>query len=201
MRDPKKIPATPADKDTNKNKKTTAVASAKPTPTPVAAPPPVTQQTANNAKVTTAPPPPTPVKPAATGVAVNVPDAMPFSIKLAEDVPADAEEGRVLHFTVIDGLKIGDTVVIAKGASVTGSIVEAGKKKAFGMGNKMTFRLTQVDAVDGKKLNARAEPSRGKDAKRPIDSGAKGKTKEIAAAAGSLYVGYTEGDQVVTGRK
>jgi hypothetical protein len=67
----------------------------------------------------------------------------------------------------------------------------------------MTFRLLTVEAVDGKKLNIRAEPSRGRDgpAKRPIDSGAKGKTKEIAAAAGSTYVGYIEGEQSVSAHK
>ncbi|HTB11159.1 MAG TPA: serine/threonine-protein kinase [Bryobacteraceae bacterium] len=200
MRDPKKIPAAPADTA----KKTTAIASGKPTVTPppvVVTPPPQT-----TAKMTTAPTPaPTPVKPVApAAVPVNVADAMPFSITLAEDVPTDAEEGRALHFTVVDGLKVGDTVVVAKGASVTGSIVEAaGKKKVFGLGGKMTFRLLQVDAVDGKKLNVRAEPSRGKDgpAKRPIDSGAKGKTKEIAAAAGSQYVAYIEGEQTISVHK
>ena len=146
---------------------------------------------------------PAPAKPAAPAVPVSVRDGMPFSIKLAEDVPADAEEGRILHFTAVDGLKVGDSVVIAKGAAVIGSVLEAGKKKTFGIGGKMTFRLMQVDAVDGKKINVRAEPSRGKDgpAKRPIDSGAKGKTKEIAAAAGSQYVGYIEGDQTVSVKK
>jgi hypothetical protein len=142
------------------------------------------------------------VKPAVT--AVNVSDGMPFSIQLSEDVPADAEEGRPLRFTVIEGLKVGDVQVVAKGAAVTGSILEAaGKKKIFGMGGKMTFRLLQADAVDGKKINVRAEPSRGRDgpAKRPIDSGAKGKTKEVAAAAGSQYVAYIEGDQTVAGHK
>ena len=64
-------------------------------------------------------------------VPVTVADAMPFSIKLAEDVPVDAEEGRVLRFTAVDGLKIGDAVVIAKGASVIGSIVERGKEESF----------------------------------------------------------------------
>jgi serine/threonine-protein kinase len=200
MRDPKKIPAAPVDTKA----KSSAVASGKPTvaPPPVSVTPPVSQP-AQNSKMTAAPPAPVPAKPAATaGVPVNVSDATPFSISLAEDVPADAEEGRALHFTVVDGLKVGDVVVIAKGASVTGSVVEAGKRKTFG-GNKMTFRLLQVDAVDGKKINVRAEPSRGKDgpAKRPIDAGAKGKTKEIAAAAGSQYVGYVEGDQTVSVRK
>jgi hypothetical protein len=203
MRDPKKIPAAPADA-----KKTTAVAAAKPSvtpPPPVVVTPPVSPP-ANTAKMTTAPPPVAPpVKPAPPPSApVNVADAMPFSIRLAEDVPTDAEEGRALHFTVVDGLKIGDAVVIAKGAAVTGSIVEAaGKKKVFGLGSKMTFRLVQVEAVDGKKLNIRAEPSRGKDgpAKRPIEAGAKGKSKETAAAAGSQYVAYIEGDQTVSVHK
>ena len=206
MRDPKKVPAQPA--EASNTKKTQAVATAKqtvaPAPAPVTAP--VSQPPQTTAKATTAPPAPVtpaPAKaPAIATVPVNVGDGMPFGIALAEDVPADAEEGRILHFTVTQGLKAGDNVVIAKGAAVTGSVVEAGKRKAFG-GNKMTFRLLQVDAVDGKKLNIRAEPSRGKDgpAKRPIDSGAKGKTKEIAAAAGSQYVAYIEGDQTVSVHK
>jgi serine/threonine-protein kinase len=209
MRDPKRIPVQPADATNaaNNTKKTQAVAAAKQTVAPAPAPvtPPVSQPQ-NTAKATTASPVPVPApaKPAApAAVPVSVGDGMPFSIKLAEDVPTDAEEGRILRFTVVDGLKVGDNVVIAKGAAVTGSILEAAKKKAFGIGGKMQFRLLQVDAVDGKKINVRAEPSRGKDgpAKRPIDSGAKGKTKEIAAAAGSQYVGYIEGDQTVSVKK
>jgi hypothetical protein len=201
MRDPKHIPAAPADT----KKATTATTKATVAPPPAA--PPVSPQPQNAANKTTAPPPappPAPVKPVTVSVPVSVADAMPFSIKLAEDVPADAEEGRALRFTVVDGLKVGENVVIAKGATVTGSVVEAaGKKKIFGMGGKMTFRLLQADAVDGKKLNVRAEPSRGKDgpAKRPIDAGAKGKSKEIAAAAGSEYVAYVEGEQSVTVHK
>jgi hypothetical protein len=216
MRDPAHIPAQPLDASNaasnaannpaNNAKKTQTAASTKstaaPAPNPVTTP--ASQQPQNTAKTTTPPvpvvAPPKPAAPAA--VPVNVSDGMPFGIALAEDVPADAEEGRILHFTVIQGLKVGDNVVIAKGAGLTGSVVEAGKRKTFG-GNKMTFRLLQVDAVDGKKLNVRAEPARGKDgaAKRPIDAGAKGKTKEIAAAAGSQYVGYIEGDQTVSVHK
>jgi hypothetical protein len=201
MRDPKKIPAEPV----NTKKTTPVVATAKPivTPPPVVATPTPVAQPANTAKMTTAPPTPEQAKPPApAAVPVKVADGMPFSIRLAEDVPAEAEEGSALHFTVAEGLKVGDIVVIAKGAAVTGAVVDAGKRKAFG-GNKMTFRLLNVEAVDGKKLNIRAEPSRGKDgpAKRPIDAGAKGKSKEVAAAAGSQYVGYVEGEQTVSVHK
>ena len=45
---------------------------------------------------------------------------------------------------------MGDKTVIAKGATVTGAVTgESGKKKFLGIGgHKLTFRLTQVEAVD-----------------------------------------------------
>jgi serine/threonine-protein kinase len=200
MRDPQRAPVTPVEAAAKKAPAPTKATTATVAPTPA---PPV-----NAAKVTTvpapvAPPAPAPAPKAAT-VPVTVTDAMPFSIRLAEDVPADAEEGRPVHFTVVDGLRVSDSIVIAKGATVMGAIVDAaGKKNVFGMGGKMTFQLVTVEAVDGKKLHARAEPSHGKNgpAKRPIDSGAKGKSKEVAAAAGSQYVGYIDGEQTVAVKK
>jgi serine/threonine-protein kinase len=202
MRDPKRAPASAVETTA---KKAPPVAPQKQT---VAAPPVVAQPTVpppqTTAKTTIAPAPApvqaTPAKPAS--VTVSVADSMPFYIQLAENVPADAEEGRPLRFTVSDGLKIGDAVVVAKGAIVTGSIVDA-KKGGFMGGNKMTFQLAAADAVDGKKLRVRAESAHGKNGpvKRPIDSGAKGKTKEIAAAAGSQYVAYIDGEQTVSVHK
>ena len=207
MRDPAHAPVSPVE---TAAKKAPPAATGKPTEAPptVSAPPPVSapQSTAKN---TPAPVPrlqqaPAPGPSQLAGTPVNVGDAIPFYIQLAEEVPADAEEGRALRFTVVEGLKIGDAVVIAKGATVTGSIVDsAGKKNFVGIGGKMTFQLLQADAVDGKKLHVRAESARGKNGqtKHPIDSGAKGKNKELAATAGSVYVAYTEGDQAVSARK
>jgi hypothetical protein len=210
MRDPKRAPVSPA--ETAAKKSTTApVAAAKQTTAlpPVVAP--LVSPQPNTAKATTAPvvaPTPAPVQVAApakpAAVPVTVADAMPFSIRLAEDVAVDAEEGKAIRFIAVDGLKVGDVVVIAKGATVTGAIADAaGKKNIFGGGGKITFQLLQADAVDGKKLHVRAEPSHGKNgpAKRPLDAGAKGKTKEIAAASGSQYVAYTEGEQTVSVHK
>ncbi len=206
MRNPSKAPVEAVERPKENNKKTNAAASVKPAVAPVpVAPPPVQPQPA---KMTMAPiPAPAPVAaaPKVVTVPVSVADGMPFSVRLTEAVPADAEEGRVLHFAVVDGLKVGDTVVIAKGASVIGMVAEAaGKKKIFGIGGKMTYILTTVDAVDGKKLAIRTEPARGRDkeaAKRPIDSGAKGKTKEVAAGVGSQYVAYIDGNQTVSVKK
>jgi hypothetical protein len=138
-------------------------------------------------------------------VVVTVTDGSPFRITLAADIPADAEQGLPLRFTATSDFRAGDVVVIPKGAVVTGAIVEGtGKKKFLGIGGaKMTFQLTQVDAVDGHKLNLRALPARRGDgpSARPVDTGNQKHSKEIAAAAGTQYIAYIEGDQNVSVRK
>ena len=137
-------------------------------------------------------------------VAVN--DALPFRIILTADVPSDAPEGQALRFTVVDGLQVNGNTVIAKGATVTGSVTgEIGKKKILGMGggSKLTFRLLQADAVDGKKMNVRAMS--GKRAEGPtirtFETLKGSKTKGLAAAQGTEYIAYVDGDQTVSVRK
>jgi len=56
--------------------------------------------------------------------------------------------------------------------------------------------------VDGKRLTCAPSLRAAKMVPRNVRSmRGKGKTKEIAAAAGSQYVGYIEGDQTVSVRK
>jgi len=148
-------------------------------------------------------PKPTPVV-QSTPVAIS--DALPFVIVLGQDVPADAAEGTALNFTVSEGLKIGDKMVIAKGATVTGTITgETNKKKFLGIGggHKLMFRLAQADAVDGKKIAVRALAGRSEEGVtvRPVDIGKGSKTKGYAAMQGTLYVAYIDGDQTVAVRK
>jgi hypothetical protein len=133
---------------------------------------------------------------------VAVGDALPFRIVLAEDVPADVEQGKAIRFTVADGLRVGDHVVIAKGATVMGMVArEAARKKflAFG-GSKSAFELQRADAVDGKKLNVRATAGRASDgvAIRPFETNKGAKSKALAAAQGTEYIGYIDGDQAVS---
>jgi len=134
-----------------------------------------------------------------------VSDALPFVINLAEDVPADATEGQALRFTVSEGLQVGDKTVIAKGAAVTGAVVgESGKKKFLGIGgHKLTFRLTQAEAVDGRKLAVRAIAGKSDDGLtvRSFDTGKGSKAKGYAALQGTVYIGYIDGDQIVAVRK
>ncbi len=183
-----------------------ATAPAAPNPPSGAAPPPSTPAPA----ATPAPAPP--VETAAnipavspTGlVAVTLTDGMPFYVSLTEDVPQSAEEGRPLHFTVAKEVRIGDLVVFAKGAAVSGEIVQTGHKGTFGIGgSKMTMRLLVADAVDGKKYRIRAQSARGADGKneRPVETNVKPKNKDLVAAAGTEYVAYVDGDVTLSVKK
>jgi serine/threonine protein kinase len=167
---------------------------------PAVPPPPRPTTTTPRTSSETATPPRRPV---IQTVPVTVNDALPFRIVLTEDVAANGQEGQALRFTVVDGFKVGDTMVIPPGATVTGSITSEAGKKFLGIGNKMTFRLLQADAVDGQKINVRSKS--GKQANgpttRPFDTGKNPKTKGLAASQGTEYIAYIDGDQTVSVRK
>jgi len=203
---PESAPAVPAPSAPSAPKKAAPKTAASGKPSPSGPP------KSGSAPNTTAPPPqpmveqpqpprPVPQAPAPAMTQVAVSDALPFRMLLADDVPTDIEQGKTLRFTVAESVRVGDTVVIAKGATVSGRIArEAGKKKFLGIGGgNATFQLQQVDAVDGKKLSVRATAGRPSDgpATRSLDTGKGSKPKGVAAVLGTEYIGYIDGEQTV----
>jgi serine/threonine protein kinase len=172
-----------------------------------AAPPPPTVPTPPPSAPVAAPPvvPPKPAPKPVVATPVMVSDALPFVMNLAEDVASVAPEGQALRFTVTEPLLVGDKTVIAKGALATGAVTgESGKKKFLGIGgHKLTFRLTQVEAVDGRKLAVRALAGKSEDGPtiRSFDTAKGSKTKGYAAMQGTVYIGYIDGDQIVAVHK
>jgi predicted Ser/Thr protein kinase len=173
-----------------------------PLPTPAPPPPPQPAPTVASAATAPAPPPSQPGNPKAATVSVKIPDSTGFKIALAEDIPDSADKDQPLRFTATEDVHVGDNVVIAKGATVTGAIVDSGKRRILGVQvSKMTLKLTAVDAVDGSKLNLRALATRRPEGSfRDVDTG-KAKPKGVAAAAGSEYLAYVDGDQTVSVHK
>jgi serine/threonine-protein kinase len=148
---------------------------------------------------------PTPAqrRPSVALTPVTVGDALPLRITLQSDVPSDAPEGQALRFTAVDGLQVNNNTVIAKGATVTGTVMgETGKKKILGIGKgiKLTFRLLTATAVDGKKVNVRAMSARRNDGPtvRTFETSKGSKTKGLAAAQGAEYIAYIDGEQTVS---
>jgi serine/threonine protein kinase len=195
MRNPKAAPV-----------KSAAPAAATSSPSPAPAPTsPSTTTTAASAPSAPAPAPaPAAVSASGSVVAVTLTDGIPFSIALAEDIPQNAEEGRPLRFTVSKDVRVGELVVIAKGATVTGAIGQAARRGTFGIGGaKMTLRLLVAEAVDGKKYRVRAQSARSAVGKtdRQVEPPAKPKNKDLAAAAGTEYLAYIDGDVTISVKK
>ena len=172
----------------------------------VAVPKPAPQQSesaSGPAAITPPVPPPAPgaTEPAATipGKPLRTVDGIPFMLVLAEDVPRDAEEGAPIHFTTSSDVKVGDTVVIPKGARALGEVHSASRKKMFGRDSKVTYRLIEATGVNGAPLKIRATPSpRDADSSgRPLDP-AGNKSKDIAAPKGTQVPAYLVGDQPVS---
>jgi hypothetical protein len=138
-------------------------------------------------------------------VPLKLDDGLPFRIALVDDIPVDTEVGHVLRFQVVDGVKSGDVVVIAKGAIVSGSVAAlAGKRNFFGERSKVRFQLTSVQSVDDSKINLRATPASkdgGVDTRPFATLKGSPKDKNLIAASGAEYVAYVSGDQTVNVHK
>jgi len=196
MRNPKAVPATPA--------KTATVAVATPS-VPVTPASATTSTPVPAASAPTPTPAPAPATASSSIVAVTLTDGIPFIINLAEDIPQNAEEGTPVRFTVAKDVRVGDLVVIAKGAAVSGAITQAARKgKIIGIGGeKMTMRLLVVDAVDGHKYRIRTQSARSADGKseRLVETNVKPKNKDLVAAAGTEYLAYVDGDATISVKK
>lgn len=135
---------------------------------------------------------------------IMVGDALPFVIHLAEDVPADAPEGQALRFTASEDVQVNGKIVIAKGATILGAVMGETGKKFLGLGGKkLTFRLTQAEAVDGRKIAVRAQAGKNGNGRsvRSFDTSKGSKSKGFAALEGTAYIAYIDGDQMVAVRK
>lgn len=138
----------------------------------------------------------------AVGRDVVVADGLPLLLKLELDVPVTAEDGLELRFSVAEDCKVGEDVVVAKGAAATGKILRERRRgaKIFGGGQRLAFRLGEVTAVDGKLLKIRNTPAqRGTEApSRPMETlQRKGMAKDLAAMKDTPFTAYIAGEQSV----
>jgi serine/threonine-protein kinase len=139
--------------------------------------------------------------PAAANGAVQtvlIPAGTRVATTLLDDIPVDSPQGLGLRFRTRQDLEIDGAVVVAKGAIVTGEIVEKSKKKFLIHSVKPTYRLLDVTAVDGSKLKVRATPGKGGGkSERQLEPRGHAPPKDLAAAAGDEFIAYFDGDQTV----
>jgi len=92
---------------------------------------------------------------------VTIPDGTKLRVRLDQTISsATADEGQTVAMSVIEPVKIGDQVVIAEGAQVTGTITMASEKRRMGRSGKLDFSIDRARAADGEWLALRYEVTR-----------------------------------------
>lgn len=80
---------------------------------------------------------------------ITVPEGTRLRVRLETNISsATAEEGQTVDLSVADAVKIGDRVIFAEGARVTGTITEAHEKRRMGRAGKLDFSIDRVKSVD-----------------------------------------------------
>lgn len=136
------------------------------------------------------------------GKTAKVPDGEKIRLVLMEEVSsATAQEGDRVNLTVAEDLKVGEDIIIAKGAPAVGKISSAKKKGMLGQGGKFTMSLDQVKCVDGQNVRLRATAARQGDDKigKTVAIGVLAgpfallvKGKDVTSPKGTEYTGYLD---------
>lgn len=92
-----------------------------------------------------------------SGEKLTLPDGTPVKLRIARNMSsADAKTGETVDFEVLEDIKVGETVVIARGAVALGTVTNAKPKARMGKGGKLDITIDSVRLVSGEKVALRA---------------------------------------------
>jgi hypothetical protein len=138
---------------------------------------------------------------------IKVPDATALRLVLSDPLSSATNEvDDPVRFEVTEEVKVGGTVVIAKGSTAVGHVVEVEPKRRLGRAGKLNFTLDHVKAVDGSNLRLRASSTRKGDDKTgtvivgtvllsPLFLIMRG--KDVSIPQGMAMTAYIDGDRDV----
>jgi hypothetical protein len=69
---------------------------------------------------------------------------------------ADAKVGQEIPFEVVEEIKVGDVVVLPKGATAIGTVTECNPKKSMGRAGKLNLNISYARLADQEKVALRA---------------------------------------------
>ena len=96
------------------------------------------------------------------GQEIVVPDGTEFSVMTVDEISSKtASENDPVNLRVLDPVRVGNTVVIAAGTLVKGSVASVEQRGHLGKGGKLGLRVDSTTAVDGQKIRLRASKGKG----------------------------------------
>jgi PEGA domain-containing protein len=103
---------------------------------------------------------------------IVLPEGTRVRVRLDQSLSsATAEEGQSVNLSVTDDVKVGDSVVIAQGATCVGTIVKAVPKRRLGRAGKLDFAIERVVSVDGSSIPLRYSPTKKEGGSEAVKSG------------------------------
>jgi len=103
---------------------------------------------------------------------ITIPEGTMIRVRLEHDLSsATAQEGQSVQLSVIDVIKIGETVVIAEDAKVTGRVVLAQEKRRLGRTGKIDFSVERVMAVDQTNIPLRYTSNKKEGGSKAVSTG------------------------------
>ena len=118
---------------------------------------------------------------------LSLSSGIPITLVVSKEVNSStAEEGDTFPLTVLNDVKVGDTIVIPRGTPAAGEVTWRTGKGAFGKSGKLEFSLRYID-LDGRRI-----PVTG-------DYRQEGEGNTIATGVGIIAVGVFAG--FITGKR
>jgi len=97
------------------------------------------------------------VQPSSPGETLTLHDATPVRLRLSRNLSsASAKTGDTVDFEVLEDLKVGDVLVIARGATAIATVTEAQAKRRMARGGKLDITIDYVRLVNGDKVALKA---------------------------------------------
>lgn len=130
----------------------------------------------------TSPLPPAPAAPlSAESDSLILEDGAPVKLRLLRELSSTKEQpGATVEFAVIEEVKVGSLIVIARDATAIGTVLEARPARRLGRTGKLDVRVDVVQLTNGKKARLRA-------IRRGPDGSRAGEVAMTVAAAGLLF--------------
>lgn len=135
---------------------------------------------------------------------LKIPDGAIVQVVITEPLSSNTNHSNdPVHFETAEDVKVGDVVVIAKGATGIGHVISAEKSGRWGKSGMLDYSLDYIKAVDGTNVRLRASSSSGTPNKYSAGalmlglSGAFKHGKKIKVAKGTRMNAYVDGDREI----
>lgn len=109
-------------------------------------------------------------------------------LRLAQPISSEtAQVGQPISFEIIEDIRMGNTLLIQRGALAIGTITQAHSKKIFGRSGNLSFRLDYATALDGSKVPLTVSKGNAVQVKQKLGAGSSMPGSALALGGAVMY--------------